>query len=127
MAIFQQLRNRYFFLMDIILLAVAVVLTMCCGWNPLTSSNSGQALCCSQRWCARSFRWCSTFRDLFALLAVRLGRRMLLLTGTVTLGVAISGALALVAAWVVPAYDAAAFDSVHFLAVGADCDRRAAF
>jgi FlaA1/EpsC-like NDP-sugar epimerase len=103
MAIIRQLRNRYFFILDIVLLIVAVVLSYVLRLETFSLAQFGSGF----------FFFTSVVVVVIPLLFFFFGiyarywiyasvEELLLLSGAVTLGAAISGTIGLVTAWIVP-------------------------
>lgn len=103
MAIIRHLRNRYFFILDVVLLVVAVVMSYVLRLETFSLSQFG----------AGFFFFTSIVIVVFPLLFLFFGiyarywiyasvEELLLLSGVVTLGAAVCGTIGLVTAWFVP-------------------------
>ncbi len=103
MDIFRQLRNRYFFALDVVLLVVAVVLSYVLRLEAFYVAQVGAGFLFFTAVVVIVIPTVFYFLGIYARYwAYASVEELLLLTGAVTLGVAISGTIALVAAWIVP-------------------------
>jgi FlaA1/EpsC-like NDP-sugar epimerase len=103
MAIVRQLRNRYFFALDVVLLVTAVVLSYVLRLEIFSFDYLGSGfLFFTGMVCViipLLFYLCGIYSRYWIYASVE---ELLLLSGATTLGAAISGAVSLLAAWIIP-------------------------
>jgi FlaA1/EpsC-like NDP-sugar epimerase len=103
MTIIRQLRNRYFFMLDVLLLVVAVVLSYVLRLETFSVAQVGSGFFFFTSVVVVVIPLVFFFFGIYARYWVYASvDELLLLSGTVTLGVAISGTIGLVTAWLVP-------------------------
>jgi FlaA1/EpsC-like NDP-sugar epimerase len=103
MTIIRQLRNRYFFMLDVLLLVVAVVLSYVLRLETFSVAQVGSGFIFFTSLVVVVIPLVFFFFGIYARYWVYASvEELLLLSGAVTLGVAVCGTVGLVTAWLVP-------------------------